>query len=184
LFLLIEVADFVPNSWSELAQALSNPIKYQSELEKRDHQLSVLRDDFYNENQQTGPNVESETGNQLNSPAKSPQLVIGQTNTKNESFYKDTKDRSISQTTDNKKTLPANTRETTISTLETITLKQDSIENIFKHKSVKEKETELVCRIENLAKKFQKEIAKLDTSKNKYRIYDNTGFKPDKKSTS
>lgn len=38
--------DYVPDGLSDLAEALANPIKYQSEQEKRDKQLSVLTDDM------------------------------------------------------------------------------------------------------------------------------------------
>lgn len=45
LFLCIVVKDYVPDGFSEFAEALANPIKYQSELEKRETQLAVLTDD-------------------------------------------------------------------------------------------------------------------------------------------
>ncbi|KPJ14367.1 1-phosphatidylinositol-4,5-bisphosphate phosphodiesterase classes I and II [Papilio machaon] len=45
LLLLVVVKDYVPDRLSELAEALANPIKYQSELDKREHQLAVLTDD-------------------------------------------------------------------------------------------------------------------------------------------
>ena len=45
LFVFIQVGDYVPNAWSELADALSNPIKHQSEREKRSKQLAILLDD-------------------------------------------------------------------------------------------------------------------------------------------
>lgn len=45
LFLLIVVKDYVPDGLSDFAEALANPIKYQSDLEKRAQQLSVLTDD-------------------------------------------------------------------------------------------------------------------------------------------
>lgn len=44
LFLRVIVKDYVPDGLSELAEALANPIKYQSEVEKREKQLSVLTD--------------------------------------------------------------------------------------------------------------------------------------------
>ncbi|XP_011066447.1 PREDICTED: 1-phosphatidylinositol 4,5-bisphosphate phosphodiesterase classes I and II isoform X1 [Acromyrmex echinatior] len=44
LFLHVIVKDYVPDGLSELAEALANPIKYQSEVEKRENQLSVLTD--------------------------------------------------------------------------------------------------------------------------------------------
>lgn len=45
LFLLVVVKDYVPDGLSDFAEALANPIKYQSELEKRAQQLSRLTDD-------------------------------------------------------------------------------------------------------------------------------------------
>lgn len=44
LFLHVIVKDYVPDGLSELAEALANPIKYQSEIEKRANQLLVLTD--------------------------------------------------------------------------------------------------------------------------------------------
>ena len=46
LFLHVIVKDYVPDGFSEFAEALANPIKYQSELEKRSQQLAVLTDDL------------------------------------------------------------------------------------------------------------------------------------------
>ncbi|XP_026315817.1 1-phosphatidylinositol 4,5-bisphosphate phosphodiesterase classes I and II-like [Hyposmocoma kahamanoa] len=46
LLLLVVVKDYVPDRLSELAEALANPIKYQSELDKREHQLAVLTEDM------------------------------------------------------------------------------------------------------------------------------------------
>lgn len=44
LFLHIVVKDYVPDGFSDFAEALANPIKYQSELEKRAKQLECLID--------------------------------------------------------------------------------------------------------------------------------------------
>lgn len=46
LFLEIVVKDYVPDGLSDFAEALANPIKYQSDLEKRAQQLAVLTDDM------------------------------------------------------------------------------------------------------------------------------------------
>ncbi|KAF5308886.1 hypothetical protein FQR65_LT00586 [Abscondita terminalis] len=46
LFLLVVVKDYVPHGLSDFAEALANPIKYQSDLEKRSRQLAVLTDDM------------------------------------------------------------------------------------------------------------------------------------------
>lgn len=42
LFVNIMVKDYIPDGLSDFANALANPIKYQSELEKRSKQLSIL----------------------------------------------------------------------------------------------------------------------------------------------
>ncbi|XP_059470873.1 1-phosphatidylinositol 4,5-bisphosphate phosphodiesterase classes I and II [Neocloeon triangulifer] len=46
VFVHVVVKDYVPDGLSDFAEALANPIKYQSELEKRAQQLSVLTDDL------------------------------------------------------------------------------------------------------------------------------------------
>ncbi|KOB65267.1 Phosphoinositide phospholipase C, partial [Operophtera brumata] len=45
VLLQVVVKDYVPDGLSEWAEALANPIKYQSELDKREHQLAVLTED-------------------------------------------------------------------------------------------------------------------------------------------
>lgn len=42
IFIHVVVKDYVPDGLSEFADALANPIKYQSDLDKRTHQLAVL----------------------------------------------------------------------------------------------------------------------------------------------
>ncbi|GAB6020072.1 phospholipase c beta [Chamberlinius hualienensis] len=46
LFVHITVKDYVPEKLSDIADALVNPIKYQSELEKRSQQLNVYTDEY------------------------------------------------------------------------------------------------------------------------------------------
>ncbi|XP_058792167.1 1-phosphatidylinositol 4,5-bisphosphate phosphodiesterase classes I and II isoform X2 [Phymastichus coffea] len=46
LFMHVIVNDYVPDGLSDFAEALANPIKYQSEREKREKQLEVLLDDL------------------------------------------------------------------------------------------------------------------------------------------
>ena len=45
LFVRLRVSDYVPDTLSDFAEALANPIKYQSDLEKRELQLRVLTDE-------------------------------------------------------------------------------------------------------------------------------------------
>ncbi|KAI5752970.1 hypothetical protein M8J77_022342 [Diaphorina citri] len=46
LFMQIVVKDYVPDGFSDIAEALANPIKYQTENEKRAKQLAVLTDEL------------------------------------------------------------------------------------------------------------------------------------------
>ncbi|XP_062547910.1 1-phosphatidylinositol 4,5-bisphosphate phosphodiesterase classes I and II isoform X1 [Armigeres subalbatus] len=85
LFLSIVVKDYVPDGLSELAEALANPIKYQSELEKRSEQLAVLQEDMEPEEEEDsfvivslGPRKETlkssdnASGSPLNRPTVHP----------------------------------------------------------------------------------------------------------------
>jgi phosphatidylinositol phospholipase C beta len=42
LIYYLSTLDYVPDGFADFANALANPIKYQSELEKRSKQLSIL----------------------------------------------------------------------------------------------------------------------------------------------
>lgn len=57
LFLRIAVKDYVPDGLSDFAEALANPIKFQSDLDKRTKQLAVFADEL---DQSAEPNVVSE----------------------------------------------------------------------------------------------------------------------------
>ncbi|KAL1463083.1 hypothetical protein WDU94_014872, partial [Cyamophila willieti] len=46
IFMMIVVKDYVPDGFSDIAEALANPIKYQTENEKRAKQLAVLTDEL------------------------------------------------------------------------------------------------------------------------------------------
>lgn len=46
LFLKITVEDYVPDGMSNFAEALANPIKFQSDLDKRTKQLAVFADEM------------------------------------------------------------------------------------------------------------------------------------------
>ena len=45
LFVHVKVKDYVPEGFSDFADALANPIAYQSEIDKREDQLKALEDD-------------------------------------------------------------------------------------------------------------------------------------------
>lgn len=57
LFLRIAVKDYVPDGLSDFAEALANPIKFQSDLDKRTKQLAVFADEL---DQSIEPNEVSE----------------------------------------------------------------------------------------------------------------------------
>ena len=46
LFVQITVGDYVSKAWSELADALTNPIKHQSEQERKTKLLAILADEI------------------------------------------------------------------------------------------------------------------------------------------
>ena len=45
LFVHVKVKDYVPDGFADFADALMNPIAYQSEIDKREDQLKALEDD-------------------------------------------------------------------------------------------------------------------------------------------
>ncbi|KXJ69931.1 hypothetical protein RP20_CCG025387 [Aedes albopictus] len=79
LFLSIVVKDYVPDGLSELAEALANPIKYQSELDKRSEQLAVLQEDMEPEEEEdscpkkdTLKSSDNASGSPLHRPSVQP----------------------------------------------------------------------------------------------------------------
>ncbi|KAK6642093.1 hypothetical protein RUM44_013816 [Polyplax serrata] len=70
LFLLVVVKDYVPDGLSDFAEALANPIKYQSDLEKRAQQLSVLTDEC--EVESANDQEESTTNSSSTAPMVKP----------------------------------------------------------------------------------------------------------------
>lgn len=70
LFLNVVVKDYVPDGLSDFAEALANPIKFQSDLERRSTQLAVLMDD----DAPTADSSQTATGDDATSkPAKKHQ---------------------------------------------------------------------------------------------------------------
>lgn len=69
LFLCIVVKDYVPDGLSDFAEALANPIKYQSDLEKRSQQLAVLQEDME-------PSEDDGTGNCKENPKLLPLIAM------------------------------------------------------------------------------------------------------------
>uniref|UniRef100_A0AAG5DUH0 1-phosphatidylinositol 4,5-bisphosphate phosphodiesterase n=1 Tax=Anopheles atroparvus TaxID=41427 RepID=A0AAG5DUH0_ANOAO len=74
LFLCIVVKDYVPDGLSDFAEALANPIKYQSEQEKRSKQLAVLQEDMEPSEEDSCVNKKTETvkSSESNATSTSP----------------------------------------------------------------------------------------------------------------
>lgn len=67
LFVHVTVKDYVPDGLSELADALANPIKYQSRIEKHATQLRALTDDL---DEQSNLSGETRSPSQQTAPAQ------------------------------------------------------------------------------------------------------------------
>ncbi|KAG5867225.1 hypothetical protein JTB14_027094 [Gonioctena quinquepunctata] len=170
LFLNVVVKDYVPDGLSDFAEALANPIKYQSDLEKRAQQLAVLTDDMepsegteeQKKNTLTRVNRELTTNG---SPAPRPSITGGST--------------SVESTAENEVPLMPLAFSSPILVVDTNTLgkvceiKEDKeedmiaepLEKILENKLVKEKKLELEKKLENLRKKHEKKKMSLNSQK-------------------
>ncbi|KAJ8919539.1 hypothetical protein NQ315_002160 [Exocentrus adspersus] len=173
LFLKVVVMDYVPDGLSDFAEALANPIKYQSDLEKRAQQLAVLTDDM-----EPAEGVEEQHKNSLTrvhkeamtngSPAQRPSIATGT----------GTGASSVDITTENEVTVISTAVATTV-TVETnslskvIEIKEEKVEEIIaeplekilENKLVKEKKSELDKKLETLRKKHEKKKMALSSQK-------------------
>ncbi|XP_025835064.1 1-phosphatidylinositol 4,5-bisphosphate phosphodiesterase classes I and II-like [Agrilus planipennis] len=154
LFFYIVVKDYVPDGLTDLAEALANPIKYQSDLEKRSRQLAVLTDEM--DAAQTGISA-------VNKEENKNKDILNKSNQEN-------------IPTSNSTTQQANNRnaiEIPLETSQSITeqstaaskspdvivneeVSAETLEKILENKYVKEKKVELDRKIENLRKKYEK----------------------------
>ncbi|XP_075899111.1 1-phosphatidylinositol 4,5-bisphosphate phosphodiesterase beta-1 isoform X1 [Nelusetta ayraudi] len=75
VFVYIEVKDYVPDTFADVIEALSNPIRYVNLLEQRSKQLAALTLDDVEEDTQTED--ETETSAERKSEQKSPPLENG-----------------------------------------------------------------------------------------------------------
>lgn len=168
LFVHIVVKDYVPDGLSDFAEALANPIKYQSELEKRAVQLAVLTDDM--EIADTTDEMKKSTLTKVKepstngSPTQRPSIATALP--------------SVDLSTDNETTITTNVNP--ISTLpeqnsinKSLDIKEEKLEDviaeplekIMENKLVKEKKMELDKKLENLRKKHEKKRMTLHTQK-------------------
>ncbi|XP_015596066.1 1-phosphatidylinositol 4,5-bisphosphate phosphodiesterase classes I and II isoform X2 [Cephus cinctus] len=170
LFLHVIVKDYVPDGLSDFAEALANPIKYQSELEKRSKQLAVLTDDL---EEPTEGEVEDETvkAKRLQSAGELPGLLptSGSPHGRpsiaglNASETQEVEDGVICPTIQpadaaiNKSPINANYMSDEIVA--------ESFEKLMENKLVREKKMELEKKLESLRKKQEKEKMRIQSQK-------------------
>ncbi|XP_076672330.1 phospholipase C at 21C isoform X2 [Andrena cerasifolii] len=171
LFLHVIVKDYVPDGLSELAEALANPIKYQSEVEKREKQLSVLTDCLEDPSEEV--DEEAVKTKRLQSVGELPALVLTSTNVHgrpsiagvNTSDVQDTEDKSpappapVVESSTNKSPVNASGSESGDEIV------AESLEKLMENKLVREKKLELEKKLESLRKKHEKEKMRMQSQK-------------------
>jgi phosphatidylinositol phospholipase C, beta len=179
LFLCIVVKDYVPDGLSDFAEALANPIKYQSDLEKRSQQLAVLQEDMEPTTEEDGtiatPMKSLETVS--NSPKHRP--IAGNSNQLNSEVSIDISTSEITlppvtnfgstsiptqapltsvvevvQQQNKSATLPRIQSESTSNEADEIVA--ETLEKIFEYKSIREKREALEKKIRALRKSHDK----------------------------
>lgn len=169
LFLHVIVKDYVPDGLSELAEALANPIKYQSETEKREKQLSVLTDGSEDPSEEI--NEETVKTKRLQSVGELPPLVPPSTNIHGRPSIAGI---NMSETQDNEDGTPTSTVQvvdasTNKSSVNIIGMSDEivaeSLEKLMENKLVREKKIELEKKLESLRKKHEKEKLRMQTQK-------------------
>ncbi|XP_066601294.1 1-phosphatidylinositol 4,5-bisphosphate phosphodiesterase classes I and II [Prorops nasuta] len=185
LFLHVIVRDYVPDDLSELAEALANPIKYQSELEKREKQLAVLTDDMEEPSDEiedkpkvgvegpcsSKPTEELKT-KRLQSSGELPGLmpVTGSPHGRpsisglNTSMELQELDDSTSSSTAQFIDSSANKSPVNAGSMAD-DIVAESLEKLMDNKLVKEKKIELEKKLESLRKKHEKERMRVQSQK-------------------
>ncbi|CAL4063358.1 unnamed protein product, partial [Meganyctiphanes norvegica] len=187
LFVYIKVGDYVPDAMSGLAEALANPIKYQSELEKRAQALTVFQDDDEIEDfEGDRPHTPLKTVNSDPSSGGSTKTSIkGKTQPSTDSDTKKeiTRQGSNGEVHDNKSTPPVTRLPTdpvsprvltnrpsddkpmggdkdynlNLPDISNVVIEAEPLEKIWKNKTVKKKKEELEKSMEALRKKHEKQ---------------------------
>ncbi|KAK2580689.1 hypothetical protein KPH14_007786 [Odynerus spinipes] len=169
LFLHVIVKDYVPDGLSELAEALANPIKYQSEVEKRGKQLMVLTDCL----DEPSEEIEEETvkTKRLQSMGELPGLQPASSSTHgrpsiigiNTSETPEIEDNAPSPVVQAVDASANKSLDNTSSMSEEIVA--ESLEKLMENKLVREKKTELEKKLESLRKKHEKEKIRVQSQK-------------------
>lgn len=170
LFLCIVVKDYVPDGLSDFAEALANPIKYQSDLEKRSQQLAVLQEDMEPSEDDGSVNCTIGTLKKEIKPsdtASSSPKHRASIGTSNQITVEPTLEQSssennvasgggnsfvqLSSESTKAATLPRIQNEISISN-EADEIVAETLEKIFEHKSIREKREALEKKIRGLKK--------------------------------
>ncbi|XP_018361891.1 PREDICTED: 1-phosphatidylinositol 4,5-bisphosphate phosphodiesterase classes I and II isoform X3 [Trachymyrmex cornetzi] len=168
LFLHVIVKDYVPDGLSELAEALANPIKYQSEVEKRENQLLVLTDCL-----EEPEEIEEEVvkAKRLQSIGELPSLLptssslhsrpsiggLGSSDTVD--VDDDTPCPAVQPVDTSINKSPVNVSNISDEIV------AESLEKLMENKLVREKKMELEKKLESLRKKHEKEKIRLQSQK-------------------
>lgn len=181
LFLHVVVKDYVPDGLSDFAEALANPIKYQSELEKRAQQLAVLTDDL-DDDEATEDSVglplpavpRTKRVGSVCPPESAPPILMGHR-------ASIAGVSSIVPLLANDPVIPAPPASPPPQQAPPLPVPQaeelvpETVEKILESKPVKEKKLELEKKLEALRKKHEKEKmrlqASLDSEKPKTKFY-------------
>ncbi|XP_045617004.1 1-phosphatidylinositol 4,5-bisphosphate phosphodiesterase classes I and II isoform X3 [Procambarus clarkii] len=194
LFVHVKVGDYVPHGLSDFAEALANPIKYQSELEKRAQQLSVFQDD--EEMEQEGidgepphtPAKKNESqglsGEGSLIPGEEGQVKVFKTKSNGEvpdatvpahestpigaRRQNSTKPHLNTKPSEEK---PDREKDCSLTLLETskLLIEAEGLDKLWNSKSVKEKRIELDKSIEKIRRKYEKERQSLTQQQEKRR---------------
>ncbi|XP_012236711.1 phospholipase C at 21C isoform X2 [Bombus vancouverensis nearcticus] len=168
LFLHVIVKDYVPDGLSELAEALANPIKYQSETEKREKQLSVLTDCAEDPEEIDEEIVKTK---RLQSVGELPTLTPTSTNVHGRPSVagintSDSQDNEHGTSTPTVQAVDASTNKSPVNVSGmNDEIVAESLEKLMENKLVREKKMELEKKLESLRKKHEKEKLRMQTQK-------------------
>ncbi|CAK9830241.1 1-phosphatidylinositol 4,5-bisphosphate phosphodiesterase classes I and II [Anthophora retusa] len=185
LFLHVIVKDYVPDGLSELAEALANPIKYQSEVEKREKQLSVLTDnlEYLSEEIDDKPEVgegasssskpteETVKTKRLQSVGELPTLAPTTTNVHGRPSIAGINTSDTQESDDGPPAPPVqvidpstNKSPVNVSGMSD-EIVAESLDKLMENKLVREKKMELEKKLESLRKKHEKEKLRVQSQK-------------------
>ncbi|XP_039497507.1 1-phosphatidylinositol 4,5-bisphosphate phosphodiesterase classes I and II isoform X2 [Drosophila santomea] len=179
LFLCVVVKDYVPDDLSNFAEALANPIKYQSELEKRDIQLSVLTDEA-----EALGNADEDLSKSCGQKKELRPVESLATSPKHRASISAAAAMSVDVTVDRTdggrgedsvsivapsiqhqhsldQSVSTSIRQVESSQFDVDLVLAEPLEKILDHKSVKEKRLEMEKKLESLRKKHDKEKVKI-----------------------